>query len=112
MPVQRWSDRIWVVHLAADPVCSEDLETLHEQAAEAPRVPDVVIDLSGVEHLNSSNLSGLIQLRKTLIERSARLRLAAPPDSIWALFLATGLDKVFEFATDTSMALADLQIKR
>ena len=63
-----------------------------------------------VTHLNSSNLSQLLRLRKDVIDREARLRLAGPPDHVWAVFLATGLDKVFDFATDTSTALAELQI--
>jgi len=45
-----------------------------------------------------------------MIERDGRLRLAAPTDAIWSLLLATGLDKVFEFAADTPSALAELQI--
>ena len=110
MPIQRWSDQIWVVQLATDPAFSDELDSLREQAASAQPQPDIVLDFSEATNLNSSNLSQLLRLRKDVTDREARLRLAGPPDHVWAIFLATGLDKVFDFATDTSTALAELQI--
>ncbi len=112
MPVQKWSDHIWVARLADDPPFSDDLDELHEKALTNDFMPHIVLDLSNVEHLNSSNLSQLLRLRKRMADREAKLRLAGPSDLIWALFLATGLDKVFEFNEDTSTALADLQIDK
>ena len=112
MPVQKWSDRIWVVQANPDPMFTEDIDYLHDRAPVQGSMPDVVIDLSGVESLNSSNLSQLLRLRKTLQDSSARLRLAAPSDAAWAVFLSTGLDKLFDFKSDTTTALADLQIEK
>lgn len=111
MPVQKWSDRIWVVQLGDDPGFTEDLDYLMEKALGSETLPDVVLDMSGIEHINSSNLSHLLRLRKLMVEGDARLRLAGPPDRVWALFLSTGLDKVFDFRTDTTTALADLQVQ-
>lgn len=112
MPIQEWSDRIWVVQLSSDPSFSEDLLNLIERIQHAPKVPDLVLDLSGVTRINSSNLSQMLRVRKLAIEQSTKLRLAGPPDSIWAVFLTTGLDKVFEFSTDVSTALAGLQMNQ
>lgn len=119
MPVQRWSDRIWVAQLARDPAFSEDVDSLMHRAlqpaephASAAPVPHVVVDLSGVDYVNSANLSKLLQLRRMMVEGDARLRLAGPTDQVWAVFLASGLDKVFEFAPDTGTALAELQLLR
>lgn len=111
MPMQRWSDRIWIAQLARDPSFSDDVDALLHRARAASPMPHIVIDLSGVEHMNSTNLSQLLRLRKAMIEGGAKLCLSAPPDHVWALFLATGLDKVFEFTTDTSTALAQLQLQ-
>ena len=110
MPVQKWSDSIWVVNLAGDPGFTEDVDSLVRQMEDG-RVPDLVLDFAGVDHINSMNLSQLLRLRKRMIDADARLRLAAPPDPVWALFLTTGLDKVFQFAPDTPTALAKLQIE-
>ncbi len=110
MPIQKWSDEIWVVKLGADPGLSEDIDTLYRQAKAEGGAPHAVVDLSAVEHLNSSHLSRLLRLRKAMVEADGKLRLAGPNDAIWAVFLATGLDKIFEFSADTTTALAELQI--
>lgn len=99
-----------MAQLARDPAFSEDLETLVAQVSAASSTPDVVIDLSGVEMVNSSNLSQLLNLRKKLVDGDAKMRLAGPSNQVWAVFLSTGLDKVFRFTSDTPTALADLQI--
>ncbi len=110
MAIQRWSDQIWVAKLSPDPGLSEDIDALFRHTRSAQTPPDVVLDLSGLGHLNSSHLSQLLRLRKAMVEADGRLRLAGPSNAIWSLFLATGLDKVFEFSADTPTALAELQI--
>lgn len=112
MPIQEWSDQIWVAQLGNEPALSEDLLNLKDRAEQTQPTPDMVVDLSGVSQVNSSNLSQLLRLRKLAIDRAAKLRLAGPPDSIWAIFLTTGLDQLFEFAADVPTALAGLQINR
>jgi len=112
MAIQEWSDRIWVTQLSNEPVLSEDLLNLKDRAEHAKPTPDMVLDLSGVTRLNSSNLSQLLRIRKLAIDRDVKVLLSGPPDSIWAIFLTTGLDQVFKFATDVSTALAELQMGR
>ena len=112
MPIQHWSDRIWVVKLADEPALSEDLNAVLANAPLAARMPDIVLDLAGVTTIASSNLSQLLRLRKLAIDKESRLRLAAPGDTVWAVILTTGLDKVFEFAQDVPTALAGLQMGR
>jgi anti-anti-sigma factor len=110
MSIQKWSDRIWIVRLQDDPAFTEDMDHLADQVNAPDRMPDLVLDLSGVGHVCSSNLSAMLRLRKSAIDRQARLRLTAPPDPVWVVLLTTGLDKVFEFTHDTSTALAELQL--
>lgn len=112
MPVQKWSDGIWVAQLSSDPGFTEDLDDLRNRVPATEPVPDLVLDLSAVEYLNSSNLSHLLRLRKTVLDAGTRMRVVAPNNRVWALFLSTGLDKVFDFNEDTTMALADLQIEK
>ena len=86
--------------------------SLRERVGQADPTPDMVLDFSEVNHLNSSNLSQLLRVRKLAVDRGVRLLLVAPPDSVWAVFLTTGLDKLFEFVVDVSTALAGLQVGR
>lgn len=112
MPVQKWSSRIWVAKLGDVPGFTEDLDHLLETAPTADPPPDVVLDLANVSRLSSSQLSHLLRMRKVMVDRGQRLRVAGPNDTLWAVFLSTGLDKVFTFSEDTSTALADLQLGR
>ena len=110
MPVEKWSDRIWIVKLLDEPVLSEDLTSVKQEVEQASQPPDIVIDLSGATVLTSSNLSQLLRLRKQAIDFDTKLRLVAIPDSLWVVFMTTGLDKVFDFAPDLPTALAGLQL--
>lgn len=110
MPIEKWSERIWVVHLADEPALSEELAALKHEAAQAEAYPDCVIDLAGTTMLGSSNLSQLLRLRKHAIDHDSGLKLAALPDAVWVVFLTTGLDKVFDFAPDVPTALAALRL--
>ena len=112
MSIQQWSEHIWVAQLANEPSLSEDLLSLKERAEQAQPTPDIVLDLSGVSQLNSSNLSQMLRIRKLVVDREVKLMLAGPNDTIWAVFLTTGLDKLFEFVGEVSTALTSLQMNR
>lgn len=96
--------------LSREPDLTEDLDNLDAALRKQSRMPDVVVDLSGVPSVTSSTLARLLRLRKRLAEESASLVLAAPSDQVWLVFLTTGLDAVFRFREDTATALAELQL--
>ena len=110
MPIQKWSELIWVVQLGDEPALSEDLTALLHEARQAQPPPHAVINLAAVTQLNSSNLSQLLRLRKQAIDQDTKLKLAMVVDSVWVVFMTTGLDKVFEFVPDVPTALAGLQL--
>ena len=112
MPIERWSDSLWVAHLGLEPGFSDDLARLHADLADTKQIPDLILSLDSVEKVNSSHLSRMLRLRKIAVDHDAMLRVTSPPDAVWAVFLTTGLDKVFEFDPDVSTALADLQMRR
>ncbi len=110
MPLQKWSDDIWLVKLYNEPSFSDELETLFSQYSSNELPPHVVIDLAGVDTVNSSNLSQLLRLRKMTADRGRQLKIATPSDAVWSVFLSTSLDNVFAFSSDTMTALAQLQL--
>lgn len=110
MAIQQWSERIWIAQLADEPALSDDLTAMRERAEASARMPDVVLDFSGVRQINSSNLSQMLRLRKLAIDRGGRVRVVNPSNGIWGVFISTGLDKVFEFTQDVATALAQLQM--
>lgn len=112
MPIETWSEQIWLVQLGDEPALSEDLFNLAESIHQTRPTPDIVLGLGAVTHMNSSNLSQLLRVRKLAIDHNLKLLLAGPSDGVWAMFLTTGLDKVFEFTPDVPTALATLQVTR
>jgi len=110
MPIQKWSEQIWILQLADEPALSEDLTALRHEAGRAATPPHAVIDFTATTQLNSSNLSQLLRLRKQAFDHATKIRLAGIPDAVWVVFMTTGLDKVFDFAPDVPTALASLQL--
>ena len=110
MPIQKWSDRIWIVSLTDGPALSDDLTNALDEAQRAETPPGIAVDFVSVGQVSSSNLSQLLRLRKVVSDSGTRLKLATIPDTVWVVFMTTGLDKVFEFAEDLPTALASLQI--
>jgi anti-sigma B factor antagonist len=108
MPIERWSDEVSVVHVGDDPQFTDDLSSVLSNA-DAPGHA-VVLDLSALHFINSSNLAFMLRLRQKLVTGDGRLILCGVPNEVWGAFLVTGLDKVFDFSDNVSTALATLQM--
>ena len=50
-------------------------------------------------------------LRKMLLAHDRRLRICSVDDTVWSVFVMTGLEKLFEFTDDIATSLASLQIE-
>ncbi|MAE65535.1 MAG: hypothetical protein CMJ18_14790 [Phycisphaeraceae bacterium] len=111
MPIQKWSEQIWIAQLNDEPALSEDLVSLSHEVVHTSGHPHIVVDFSSVTRLSSSNLSQLLRLRKQAIDHDAKMKLTSLADPIWVVFLTTGLDKVFDFVPDVPTALASLQLE-
>ena len=110
MPIQHWSEKIWIAQLGNEPTFSEDLSLLTEQFKQCESPPNVIVDLAATSLINSSQLSFLLRLRKLTIDGDTDLRLTKPSREAWASFCLTGLDKLFLFSADVTNALAELQM--
>jgi anti-anti-sigma factor len=109
MTLNQWNDDILILELLDEPDFSEDTDTLLTKLRdEDTPSPQIVVDLQNVHHLNSSNLGALIEIKKLLQLTNKRMIVCNLSDSIWSTMLATGLDQVFEFIENTTVALASL----
>jgi anti-anti-sigma factor len=109
MSIQQWSDQVFVVDLADDPLFSDDMGTLLDSLqAEGDR--HVLLDFSGVSFINSSNLAALLRLRKHQRDRARRLILCGLHKDVHSVFAITALEAMFEFAGQVAIALAALQL--
>lgn len=105
-----WSDDIAIAELADEPALSEELNSIIDRVAQHDKAPHVVLNLTDVTYLNSSNIAQLLKLHHALAEAERRLKLCHVCDEVWSILMVTSLDKYFDFAPDTMTALAGLQL--
>ncbi len=112
MPINEWSESIFIAELNDEPAFSEDIEGLMRKLDDTgDKVPDVIVDMQAVSYVNSSNIAQLLKLRKRLLATGSRLRICTINDAVWSVLLITGLDKLFDFTDDVTTSLASLQIE-
>src|SRR5687767_2732709 len=113
MAIEDWSERVIIVHLAAEPQFSDDLEAITARVAAHPQQPmDVVLDFSGLRFVNSSQIAQLLKFRKESAATATRLVLCGVDAQVWGSFLVVGMDRLFEFSDAVPTALATLQLSR
>ena len=110
MPIERWSDEIWIVRLQNEPLFSDEVHPLLQRLGRDDAPPNIIMDFSDVTQINSANLSQLLKLRKAATDHKTNVRFTSPTNAGWSVFLMAGLDKVFTLTQDTATALAELQI--
>jgi anti-anti-sigma factor len=111
MPIEAWSDEITIAELGDEPAFSEDMASLIQRLdADEDSIPDMIVNLSSVTYLNSSNIAQLLRLRKKLNTAGRNMRICAVEDQVWGVLMITGLDKIFDFTDDVTTALASLQL--
>lgn len=108
MAIQEWSEDITVCELADEPQFSDELDGVLDKFDAKPT--DVVLNFAAVGFINSSNISQLLRLRKHTLSGQRRLILCGVNTQVAGVLRVTGLDKVFEFTSDISTALASVQL--
>lgn len=108
MPTQEWSDEIYLTDLEPDPALSDELVSLDSRLNSDKR--HVILDMTRVDHIASSNISALLRLRQSLLDHDRRLILAGCTPGVMSVMKSTGLTQVFEFVGDRVTALATLQL--
>ena len=109
MPIEKWSDSVAIVHLGDDPQFSEDLDSACH--LEQPYVSRI-LDFSVVHFVNSSNIAALLRLRRRIHDENGSLILCNVLSQVWATFLVTGLDKIFDISENVTTALATIQMNK
>ncbi len=82
---------VGAIDIATAPMLRERLLELYEQGAR-----DVVVDLAGVDLIDSSGLGLLVAALKRYREAGGNLRLRSPTHRLQKMLDMTGLSTVFE----------------
>ncbi|HEV8537511.1 MAG TPA: STAS domain-containing protein [Bacteroidota bacterium] len=92
-----------------EPETSEVRQKIHSLVSD--NVKNVVIDLGGVNYVNSSGLGTLISALTTMRNAGGDLRLARIGDKVQNLFMITQLVKVFDTYETVDRALLSFKAK-
>ena len=85
---------------------SESIALQREVEAQLDETPHVVLDLSGIEFIDSSGLGLLVRLLNRARLAGGDLRICAVPPRMREILRVTRLEKVFSFYTSSSEAIA------
>jgi len=69
--------------------------------------PKVVVELSGVEFMDSSGLGALVGSLKTARQAGGDLRIAAPSDQVEMVLKLSNMDKILRTYPDGDAAVSD-----
>ena len=108
MTIENWSEEIILAEFADDPQYTDEAAALADRLEDSPS--NVVLNLSAVTFLNSSNIARLLRMRKQLLSAGKKMILCGLNDQVWGVFLVTGLDKIFQMTNDVATALAAMQL--
>jgi anti-anti-sigma factor len=97
------------VNLAKEPQLGEELQMVTAIITDEKDC-DVVVDFSDIEILTSSSIAKMLKLRKVIRDAGRNLLLSAVSRRTREVFVITGIDSVFEFVDDKTIALATLQL--
>ena len=71
--------------------------------------PMIAVDFSHVDHMSSSALGMLIDVRKKVLERNGKLRLCNIKPQLFEAFVITKLDKLLKILPTRAEALASFK---
>ena len=90
MPIEEWSEEITIATIGDEPAFSEDMGNLLQRLGEREdSTPDVILDLSSVSYLNSSNIAQMLRLRKRLNTGGRNMRICSVDDQVWGVLMIT-----------------------
>lgn len=108
--IQELSDDCLFVGLTGSGSLSKELKHVNE-TLEKNTQHHVIMDLSRIRMLTSSNISNLLLLHNILVENGYKLVLCQVPFEVRCEFTVCGLKDVFIFAEDKYEAMSRLEQK-
>jgi anti-sigma B factor antagonist len=96
----------WLVVQPSGEIDMVNAPTLRAALVDFDR-PDIIVDLTGVEFIDSTGLGVLVGAAARARKRDGELRVVCPRPGIRKVFAITGLDAVFAIAADLNEASAD-----
>ena len=110
---EKITDNVAVLSLKGDLVSEIDTAKFKEkiQSLAADKMLRVVVDMSGLDYVNSSGLGTMISALTTMRNAGGDLRMARLGERVENLFVITKLVKVFDTFETVDRAVASYHVK-
>ena len=110
--IEKANNKIAILGLVGDPLGEPDAIQLRHKINEIlqSQIKHVVLDLSGVKHINSAGLGGLIASMFTMLKAKGGITFACPGKNVKEIFRITNLDKVFTTYETVEEALKNYRV--
>jgi len=110
---EKITDNVAVLTLSGDLVSEADTSKLKDKihSLVADKMKCVVVDMSGIDYINSTGLGTLISVLTTMRSAGGDLRLARLGERVENLFVITKLVKIFDTYETVNRAIASYNAK-
>ena len=110
--VQTAKHKIAILSLVGDPLCEPDAMLLRNKIHDIldGKIKHVILDLSGVKHINSTGLGGLVSALVTMLRAGGDLTLASTGVNVRKVLKITKLAAVFTTYENVDEALKNYRL--
>ena len=107
--IKKEDKEIAILSLVGDPLGEEDAQLLRKKIHNLiqEKIKHVIIDLTGVKHINSAGLGGLIAAMCAMLRTGGAVFFACAGANVKAVFRITHLDHIFNTYDTIEEAIND-----
>src|SRR5258708_34786032 len=105
--VEKDNKKVAIMELSGDPLGEPDAELVRQKTRHIVQsnIRHVVFDMSGVRHINSAGLGGLVSAMTTLRKVGGTVQLSNVVEAVRRIFTITRLDELFPMCASVDEAL-------
>ena len=107
--IEKDNRKIAVLTLTGDPLGEQDAELVREKTRSivASNIQHLIFEMSGVRHINSAGLGGLISAMHTMARAGGTIQFAAVGTNVHKVFKITRLTEIFNIKITVEEAVRE-----
>jgi len=107
--IEKDNRKIAVLTLTGDPLGEQDAELVREKTRGivSSNIQHLIFDMSGVKHINSAGLGGLISAMHTMIRAGGTIQFAVVSVNVAKVFKITRLNEIFVIKNSVEEAVRE-----
>jgi anti-sigma B factor antagonist len=105
--IEKDNKKLALLTLKGDPLGESDAEMVRQRIRSVveSKIHHVVFEMSGVHHINSAGLGGLVMANVTMVRAGGTIQLAGICENVDRVLRITRLDTVFDIVSSAEEAI-------